>query len=337
MALDRADRLRKDAPWVARQLESPTSQVLGATREGVLLEDDSRPQLARRSVDPVATGEPILLGLENGTALFAIDLEGLDPAARTDFIAGGRIISLREAGAVLSRSDGGLAAYLVALLNWHRKHRFCANCGAATVVAEAGYSRRCPRCETVHFPRTDPVVIVLVESAGRLLLGRGAGFPARWYSVLAGFVSPGESLEEAVGREVYEESGIEIFDPKFVTSQPWPFPSSLMLGFEAGSAGGRPVARDGELEDVGWFPLEVVRAAAADSSSDLALPPPVSIARFLIDRWVARHDRRRSAHRRREPANSPRTHPPLRPEAPKPAISDSSTTTSSEGSARRSS
>ena len=140
--------------------------------------------------------------------------------------------------------------------------------------------------------RTDPVVIMLVENAGRLLLGRGAGFPARWYSILAGFVSPGESLEEAVVREVREESGIEAYDPQFVTSQPWPFPSSLMLGFEARSDGGEPVARDGELEDVGWFPFEIVRAAAAESSSELALPPPLSIARFLIERWVARREAR---------------------------------------------
>ncbi|MBV8991813.1 MAG: NUDIX domain-containing protein, partial [Solirubrobacterales bacterium] len=116
------------------------------------------------------------------------------------------------------------------------------------------------------------------------------GFPSGWYSILAGFVSPGESAEEAVVREVREESAIEAYEPRFVSSQPWPFPSSLMLGFEARSNGGEPVARDGELEDVRWFPLDVVRAAAAERSAELALPPRVSIARFLIERWVARHD-----------------------------------------------
>src|ERR1035441_9294609 len=145
------------------------------------------------------------------------------------------------------------AAYLSALLNWHPRHGFCENCGAATIVAEAGYSRRCPQCGVTHFPRTDPVVIMLVEHAGRLLLGRRAGWPGNRYSVLAGFVSPGESLEEAVVREVREESGIQAYDPRFVTSQPWPFPASLMLGFDARSDGGEPRALDGELEDVQWF------------------------------------------------------------------------------------
>jgi NAD+ diphosphatase len=132
------------------------------------------------------------------------------------------------------------------------------------------------------------VVIMLVEHNGRLLLGRRAGWPTRRYSALAGFVSPGESLEEAVIREVWEESGIIARDPSFVASQPWPFPSSLMLGFEAVSPGGSPAARDGELEDVRWFRREEVRAAASETHPELLLPPPISIARFLIERWLAR-------------------------------------------------
>jgi NAD+ diphosphatase len=138
------------------------------------------------------------------------------------------------------------------------------------------------------------VVIMLVEHEGRLLLGRRAGWPGRRFSVLAGFVAPGESLEEAVVREVREESGIVSYDPRYVASQPWPFPASLMLGFTAFSDGGEPVARDGELEEVAWFTRDQVRAAAlgewstgaGEGSADMALPPPVSIARFLIDRWL---------------------------------------------------
>jgi NAD+ diphosphatase len=173
------------------------------------------------------------------------------------------------------------------MLNWHRSHRFCPNCGGDTVVSEGGYVRRCRRCGRSHFPRTDPVVIMLVESHGRLLLGHRAGWPDGRYSVLAGFVSPGESAEEAVVREVHEESGIDARDPTFVASQPWPFPSSLMLGFEARADGGQPVNCDGELDDVAWFAREQIRAAAAESDSELLLPPPISIARFLIDRWLA--------------------------------------------------
>jgi NAD+ diphosphatase len=173
-------------------------------------------------------------------------------------------------------------------LNWHRKHRFCANCGARTTVAEAGYSRRCPRCHTVHFPRTDPAVIMTVEHQGRLLLGRHARWPPGRYSLLAGFISSGESAEEAVVREVREESGILARHPTYVTSQPWPFPSSLMLGFDAHAEGGVPRARDGELEDVQWFDRDAVSTAVRDRNSELQLPPPISIAWFLIERWVAR-------------------------------------------------
>lgn len=162
------------------------------------------------SGDRVGRGR-ILLGLEDAAALFAVDLDTLRPSARANLEQGARIVGLRDAGAVLARSDAGLAAYLVALLNWHRRHGFCANCGAATIVAEAGYSRRCASCEAVHFPRTDPVVIMLVENAGRVLLGRHAGWPQGQYSALAGFVSPGESLAEAVVREVREESGIDVY------------------------------------------------------------------------------------------------------------------------------
>jgi NAD+ diphosphatase len=177
----------------------------------------------------------------------------------------------------------------VALLGWHRRHRFCANCGAPTQVAEAGLARRCRRCGASHFPRTDPVVIMLVEHEGRLLLGRRAGWPEGRYSVLAGFVAPGETPEEAVVREVAEESGIVVTEPRYVAAQPWPFPASLMLGFEARARPGSPAARDGELEDVAWFTREEVAAAAQwGADGRLQLPPPVSIARFLIDGWLAR-------------------------------------------------
>jgi NAD+ diphosphatase len=292
MSLDRASTLRSDPSWVGQQLEEPATRAVAASHEGVLLDDGEEPRLARRSLgaqpdrDSIV-GEPILLGLEDGAALFAIDLDSLNPAARASFLDGARIVGLRDAGAQLSRPEGGLAAYLMALLNWHRRHRFCANCGAPTAIAEAGYSRRCPSCGAVHFPRTDPVVIMLVEHAGRLLLGRHKEWPPRQYSALAGFVAPGESLEEAVAREVREESGIKAYDPTYVASQPWAFPSSLMLGFHARSDGGEPIAHDGELEDVRWFTCEAIRAGLSGSGAELRLPPSISIARFLVARWVA--------------------------------------------------
>jgi NAD+ diphosphatase len=291
MALDRAPIARADPAWVAQRLEDPDSRAAFASREGVLV-DEEQPELLRSSITDLAAAgvtisDPILLGLDRGRALFAVDLDALPRASIAAVTRRGSVVSLRAAGAQLPRAEGGLAAYLGALLNWHRTHRFCPNCGTSTVLAEAGYSRRCPSCGAVHFPRTDPVVIMVVASGERLLLGRHAGWPPHRYSVLAGYVAPGETLEEAVAREVREESGVEILEPRYVASQPWPFPSSLMLGFEARSEGGEPTARDGELEDVRWFSLEATRAAVRGQGAELELPDRVSIARQLIEHWVA--------------------------------------------------
>jgi NAD+ diphosphatase len=208
--VDRALAARKDDAWVRRLLNDPSSAAVAASSEGVLLDADAAPapRLLRLpagqgvAADPAASG-PILLGLDRGQALFAVDLDALAPECQKPAIARGRLASLRDAGAVLCAREAGLAAYLVALLNWHRAHRFCADCGAPTEVAEAGSSRRCTRFGTEHFPRTDPAVIVLVESEGQVLLGRQRDWEPGRYSVLAGFVAPGESLEEAVSREVY--------------------------------------------------------------------------------------------------------------------------------------
>jgi NAD+ diphosphatase len=291
MALDRASERRGDRQWLARVLRERGTRAVAASAEGVLLDEEPATALPRLVVSEPEAGEsdPILLGLEDGRALFALDLDALDPPVRASLLSGRRIAPLREAGAVLSRSEGGLAAYLMALLNWHRRHPHCSVCGAVTAIAEGGYSRRCPTCRATHFPRTDPAVIVLVSDGDRVLLGRHAGWPAAQYSILAGFVSPGESLEEAVAREVLEEAGIEVRDPMYVTSQPWPFPSSLMLGFRAASDGGEPAARDGELEDVRWFHRLEVGVALAGEGPALRLPPSVSIARFLVERWWSEH------------------------------------------------
>jgi NAD+ diphosphatase len=292
MALDRAATARADPAWVTERLGDPDSRGVFAGREGVLVRDGEEPELLRRPLGDLAAagapvGQPILLGLDGTSALFAIDLDALPRAAADTLTRGGRVIAVRAAGAVLPRREGGLAAYLTAILNWHRANRFCANCGTATEVREAGDSRHCPSCGAVHFPRTDPVVIMVVACGERLLMGRDANWPAHRYSVLAGYVAPGETLEEAVVREVREESGVEVSGARYLASQPWPFPSSLMLGFEARSPGGEPTAGDGELEDVRWFTLEEVRAAIRGQSTTLELPRPVSIARQLIEHFVA--------------------------------------------------
>jgi NAD+ diphosphatase len=288
MALDRASTERKDAEWIQARLADPASRVVTAGREGVLVGNGATaaPVLTRGGL-PAGAPEPILLGLDGDAALFAVDLDALAPGERDQAIDGSDVMSLRDAGALMAPAEAGLAAYVMALLNWHRRHRFCANCGNATDVAEAGYTRHCPRCGADHFPRTDPVVIMTVEHEDRLLLGRRAGWPAGRLSVLAGFVSPGESAEEAVTREVQEESGIISRDPVFVASQPWPFPASLMLGFHAVSDGGEPRATDGELEEVHWHAGDAIQEAIDGGDPGFQLPPAVSIARFLIDRWAA--------------------------------------------------
>jgi len=295
-ALDRASAQRKDPVWLAEATASPARRGIAAGRDQVLV-SRAGATLALTRLEPTdeQLSEPILLGLADGVPLFAIDLEreaARDRPAddgswdRNGDEATAHLITLREAGLALPRAEAGLAAYASALLGWHRRHRFCANCGHATESVEAGFERSCPRCGAHHFPRTDPVVIMTVEHDDRLLLGRRAGWPEGRLSVLAGFISPGEAAEEAVIREVQEESGIVCRDPVYVTSQPWPFPASLMLGFHARSDGGVPTATDGELDEVHWIPRERVRAAVGGEEVGFALPGEVSIARFLIERWV---------------------------------------------------
>ncbi len=269
--------------------------MLGASADSVLIGDGSRPRLLRRPLGGhVNPYRPILLGLENGEPLFAADLDDPQAAHELAETGAGRLVSLREAGTVLEQQEGGLAAYMVALLNWHRRHRFCANCGAGTRVAEAGLSRRCPNCQATHFPRTDPVVIMLVDDGrGNVLLGRRIGWAAGRFSILAGYVAPGETPEAAVAREVLEESSVVVHSPRYVTSQPWPFPASLMLGFEASAQRGAadPIPQEGEMVEVRWFSLEQLRAG-----TELQLPGEVSIARMLIDAWVMRGGRRLDPH-----------------------------------------
>jgi NAD+ diphosphatase len=271
-ALDRAGTRRRDEAWLAARLADPATRIVAASEAGVLVEGE-RPRVVRAPELPDGV-ETVLLGVDgDGAAVFAAD-----PG---DAFAGERS-GLRELAPVVSQTEGALLAHAVGLLNWHRRHRFCANCGAPTQAREAGHVRSCPVCGAEHHPRTDPVVIMLVADGDRAMLGRQARWPAGRYSALAGFVEPGESLEEAVAREVREEAGVRIADIRYRSSQPWPFPTSLMLGFSARWAQGDPAVRDGELEDVRWVTREEVR------DGGVLLPPPQAIARRLIDEWLGR-------------------------------------------------
>jgi NAD+ diphosphatase len=282
--LDRMGPRRTDEAWLAERRADPASRVVIATSDGVLVDGSGSP--ATVGVAEVPDGaETVLLGVgADGAAVFAAD-PGPEVGAALRPTAS--LVGLRDVAAMSALADANLLAHATGLLNWHRRHRFCANCGHRTDAAEAGYVRVCPNCGAQHHPRTDPVVITLVTDGDRVLLGRNANWPERRFSCLAGFVEPGESLEEAVEREVGEEAGVTVADVRYVSSQPWPFPASLMLGFEAVYAAGDPHPHDRELQAVEWFTRdELTRAAAGDGN--IGIPPPLAIARRLMDGWIAR-------------------------------------------------
>jgi NAD+ diphosphatase len=285
--LDRAAHRRLDDVWLGERLADPASRAVAAGADGVLVHEAGErvvpAELPPEALRPPA--EPVLLGVDSRGAVFAVDLAALAPERVTALAPGARVLGLRAVAPRLGQEDGALLAHAVALLHWHREHPRCARCGAATAVAEGGHVRACSSCGALHHPRTDPVVIMLVVDGDRALLGRQARWPPGRYSALAGFVEPGESLEDAVAREVAEEAGVAVERLRYRSSQPWPFPASLMLGFVARHAGGEPSARDGELEDVRWFGRAEVDAMRA-GRSERFLPPRDAIARRLVDEWL---------------------------------------------------
>ncbi len=294
--LDRAGPWRKDAAWVEAQLGAPETRFLPVWRAQHLLagtEEAPTPLFLARDAfgSRVLTEESlVLLGLVDGAAHFAVDLsddETLEPRALSE-LPDARFQDLRAVGPLLARRDGALLGYAKGLLHWHSRHRFCGVCGAATRAAEAGHVRRCtsPSCGTSHFPRTDPAVIMLVTDGDRALLGRQPSWPPGMYSTLAGFVEPGESLEDAVAREVFEEAGIKIRAATYQSSQPWPFPASIMLGFRAAAVSTEIRVDQAELQDAQWFSRGWLMANRAGSES-FRLPRLDSIARRLIEEWLA--------------------------------------------------
>jgi NAD+ diphosphatase len=276
-SLDRVAEHRGDAAWLAAQAADPAARAVLATGDGIYVTADDR--LALLPLNGLPTS--VLLGRDAAGPVYAV--EGAPDAG-----ADAHAIGLRAAAAQLPYADAGLAAHAAALLNWHRTHSHCSVCGAGTEVGEGGIVRHCPNCGAQHHPRTDPVVIMLVTAGDRVLLGRQPTWPPGRYSALAGFVEPGESLEEAVAREVREEAGVEIGQPAYIASQPWPFPSSLMLGFIATWQAGEPRRIDEELDDVRWFERAEVEAAVDDRPGPLGVPPRFAIARRLLEHWVRR-------------------------------------------------
>lgn len=288
-ALDRADALRDDPDALAARW--PHARIL-------LLEDDGRaladgegamfaPTGAQLGGGP---GTAVFLGLRDDEAWFAQRAATASPAV----LAGApRRMDLRAAAAVWAPRDSTTFAQARALLHWHARHRHCSACGGELAFVRAGWLGRCAACGSEHYPRTDQAIIAAVTDGKRLLLGRQKPWPPRRWSVLAGFVEPGESLEQTVAREVLEESGVRVRESRYLASQPWPFPGALMLGFIARAEPDEPRAGD-ELEDARWFDADEVRAGlAADwtnadaDGEGIILSAPISISRWLVERWLA--------------------------------------------------
>ena len=231
-------------------------------------------------------GEPVLLGLDGGAPRFAVDVSAVpEPACALE--AGIEFQGLRTAAPCLSAEDAAIAAQARSLVGWHERHPYCAVCGGETRVRNGGGSRACTACGAEHFPRTDPVVIVVVSRGGRALLGRSGRFPGNLYSALAGFMEPGESVEEAVRREVEEEAGVRVGAVRYVFSQPWPFPASLMLGCLAEGLSDEIAIDPEELEDARWFSRTELTAAMEGRSEVMSVPEPIAIAHHLIRAWLA--------------------------------------------------
>jgi NAD+ diphosphatase len=279
--VDRDARTRDDPAALEAAWQS--ARVLVLQDGTALVAEQDRPRLVLVDSEQAPVGDRLYLGRDADGPVFAV----AGPVQRR---LGTRPMGLRDVGALLDDRDAGLLVHAVGLVNWHATHPCCARCGTPTEVVRGGSVRRCPADGSEHFPRTDPAMIVLVhDGADRCVLGRQAVWPAGRFSTLAGFVEPGESAEQAVVREVAEETGLAVDEVSYAASQPWPFPSSLMLGFRArcdGDAQPRPV--DGELEEAHWFTRQELRDAAAWGArgGGLQLPGSVSIAAMLIAGWL---------------------------------------------------
>ncbi|MER8154218.1 NAD(+) diphosphatase [Streptomyces sp. NPDC094472] len=283
--IDRSAHHRLDEAWLAAAWSHPTTRVFVVSGGQALVDDtpDGRTELVMTPSfeAPPTENHRYFLGTdEEGVRYFALQKDSLP--GRMDQSA--RPAGLREAGALLSERDAGLLVHAVALENWQRLHRFCSRCGERTMIAAAGHIRRCPACGAEHYPRTDPAVIMLVrDEQDRALLGRQVHWPEGRFSTLAGFVEPGESIEQAVVREVAEEAGVTVGEVAYVASQPWPFPSSLMLGFMAQATSSLIEVDGEEIHEARWFSRDDLRAAI--ESGEVLPPSGISIAARLIELW----------------------------------------------------
>ena len=304
-AFDRAADKRADSDWLAARMTDPRAIVLPVWHDNNLIDErtepDGLPSLRAVTGDEAAAllrdSDPVLLGLDGDTPYFACDLSDLDLGQARNAVGDDgeetSFIDLRRVGPILQHGEGALLAYARGMAYWQRRTRFCGVCGASTEGQSAGHVRRCTNsvCAQTHFPRSDPAVIMLVTHDGpdgpRCLLGRQPNWPEGLYSSLAGFVEPGESLEDAVAREVWEEARIKITGARYRASQPWPFPSSLMVGFRADAVTTDIDTTEDELDDARWFDRAEILGLYSTGTTDGKLSRADSIARWLIEDWLS--------------------------------------------------
>ncbi|MEQ6249150.1 NAD(+) diphosphatase [Sulfitobacter sp. HNIBRBA3233] len=304
--LDRAGELRNDPAALAAAAADPDARAIVLWRGKPLIAPERPAGLIRLPMDHAAlahsTMPPILLGREDGAPVFAVDLSAWTPDAVDEASLGGFMdpseqrhpklpdwmvfAELRRIMTWLSPRDAELATTGKAVFGWHEIHRFCARCGCESEMTQGGWQRQCPACKAGHFPRTDPVVIMLITHENSVLMGRSPGWPQGMYSLLAGFVEPGETLEAAVRREVFEEAGVRVGEVGYLASQPWPFPASLMFGCWGQATSTEITIDPVEIEDARWISREEMMDISAGFHPAIKPARKGAIAHFLIERWL---------------------------------------------------
>ncbi len=292
--LDRAAHLRTNEEKLFQLESRPGSRAYVVHRDSLVVKHEGGGVRALLSVDEAvklgANPGTIFLGLRDGNAVFGMGISqgSVEKLAGRDDVAVTELRGMAMQGAIPAEELSAIAM-AKSMVTWHQRHGFCANCGARTAMKEGGWKRDCPNCKAEHFPRTDPVVIMLVTSGDKCLMGRQQRFPPGMYSCLAGFVEAAETIEDAVRREVFEEAGIRCTDVRYYMTQPWPYPSSLMIGCAARALNEDVVVDRAELEDARWFSRDEARLMITRKHPDrLAGPHPFAIAHHLVGRWV--HD-----------------------------------------------
>jgi NAD+ diphosphatase len=295
--LDRASEKRTDSSWIESKRRDPSSLVLPMWRlEPFMLgSEKSEPPIELGMVragivDSLidAGALCIFLGLDGDRAVFALDVSEAGDPANVGPLAGlGYFRDARVAASIVSLKDAAIIAQAKAMIDWHQRHGFCPRCGAPTKIMDAGYRRLCGKCNAEHFPRVDPVVIMLATYGEACLVGRGKQFPPGMFSALAGFVEPGETIEEAVSRELMEEASVRVGEVTYYATQPWPFPSSLMIGCFAKAESREVKVDENELAEVRWLERSVARELIEGKQVDgVRVPPPIAIAHHLLKTWA---------------------------------------------------